>query len=185
MTTQRLDSAMRSYHTMNQMVERYIRLSRSYVELSERFQKLDIEHMKIKGQMVPLLQQLKQYQQLQQILRQENQSLNQTMEATVLKHRQELQQTSQKYEEQLASLRGAMDALAPLQRLLDPAAQQELEEAEQQMGLVEDTLQEIESDSLPDLEPSDKALLAEYQANPAAFIGDQLDVPEAGISGAI
>ena len=63
MTTTRLTTAIRNYETMNQMVERYLRLCRAYVRLSEQFQTLDLEHMQLKEQMVSLIRSLKQQQQ--------------------------------------------------------------------------------------------------------------------------
>ena len=62
MTTDRLETAVRNFQHVNQMVERYTRLCRAYVTLAERFHQLDVDHMTLKGQMVPLLKALKAHQ---------------------------------------------------------------------------------------------------------------------------
>ena len=73
------------------------------------------------------------------------------------------------YEEKLNSLQEASGDLDALKALLSSEAQDELAEAEHHMGLIDETLKEMEIDSAPDLSESDKALLKEYAENLTAF----------------
>jgi chromosome segregation ATPase len=170
MVTQRLDMAIKNFQHMNQMVERYTRLSRAYVLLAERFHQLDVEHMQLKGQMVTLLKALKGSHPRIQTLEAEKASLENALEQQAAQHRQELQTLTRTYEEQLAQMTGQLEELRPLMALAADEACQTLTEAENQMELVETTLQEMEMDSTPDLSPEDKSLLMAYQANPTEFL---------------
>ena len=169
MTTTRLTTAIRNYETMNQMVERYLRLCRAYVRLSEQFQTLDLEHMQLKEQMVSLIRSLKQQQQHIDTLRHDNQNLKAQLENQSLQHRMDAQALTNAYEEKLNSLQEASGDLEALKALLSSEAQDELAEAEHHMGLIDETLKEMEIDSAPDLSESDKALLKEYAENLTAF----------------
>ena len=206
MVTERLDTAVRNFQNMNHMVERYTRLSRAYVELAERFHQLDVDHMRLKGQVVPLLQTVKtqqshiqqlqsDYQSLQhtleeqatshqqeqqtiqaqevhiQQLQADYQSLQHTLEDQAASHRQELQSLTQAYEERIHTLSLHLEELQPLENLFSDHSYAELALAEEQMELVEATLQEMAEDSAPDLSEEEKALLAAYRANPNNFLG--------------
>jgi DNA repair exonuclease SbcCD ATPase subunit len=181
MVTQRLDMAIKNFQHMNQMVERYTRLSRAYVMLAERFHQLDVEHMQLKGQMVTLLKALKGSHPRIQTLEAEKASLENALEQQAAQHRQELQALTQTYEERLAQMAGHLEELRPLAALASDDACQTLIEAEDQMELVETTLQEMEMDSTPDLNPEDKALLMAYQANPTEFLVTTMGDGEGGL----
>ncbi|MEO1068169.1 MAG: hypothetical protein AAFW95_03495 [Cyanobacteria bacterium J06638_6] len=181
MATERLETAVRNFQHVNQMVERYTRLCRAYVSLSERFHQLDVDHMTLKGQVVPLIKTLKAHQaklqaaeaetaRLQTALGQHQVQLETALEQQAAQHRQELQQLTQTYEEKLQSLANHVAEIQPLEQLLSTDTHEELSAAEAQMELVEATLQEMEVDSSPDLSIEEKALLAAYQANPADFL---------------
>ncbi|WOD40507.1 hypothetical protein [Nodosilinea sp. E11] len=181
MATDRLETAVRNFQHVNQMVERYTRLCRAYVNLSERFHQLDVDHMTLKGQVVPLLKALKTQQAklqaleaekaaLQTTLNQQETSLQAALAQQEAQHRQELQQLTKTYEEKLQALTNHVAELQPLEQLLSADTHHELSIAEEQMELIEATLQEIEEDSSPDLSSEEKALLAAYRSDPAAFL---------------
>ena len=100
MTTDRLETAVRNFQHVNQMVERYTRLCRAYVTLAERFHQLDVDHMTLKGQMVPLLKALKAHQAKLKAVEAEKTELQVTLQQQVqiqtlldqqeAQHRQEL-----------------------------------------------------------------------------------------------
>ncbi len=170
MVTERLDLAVKNFQHMNQMVERYTRLCRAYVQLSERFHQLDVEHMTLKGQMVPLLKALKAQQARMQNLQADNEALQQALEQQRAEHRQEMQTMTTAYEDRLQTLTHHVDELRPLETLLSSQAHQELAVAEEQMELVEATLQEMDEDSSPDLTEDEKVLLSAYRADPNTFL---------------
>lgn len=171
MATTQLDTAVKSFQHMNQMVERYTRLCRAYVQLSERFHQLDVDHMTLKGQVVPLLKALKVQQDRLRQIQAEKEMLQQDLEQQLAQHHQAMQGTTQAYEERLDSLTRHLEELRSLEVLLSPEASQELAEAESQMELVEATMQEMAENDEPDLSADEKALLAAYRANPGAFLG--------------
>jgi septal ring factor EnvC (AmiA/AmiB activator) len=188
MTTDRLDMAVRNFEHVNQMVERYTRLCRAYVNLSERFHQLDVEHMTLKGQMVPLLKALKAHQvklrtveaekaSLQATLDQQQAHLQGALDQQAAQHQQALQQLTNSYQAQLQALSDQVAELQPLGRLLSAETHQELSAAEEQMELVETTFQEIAQDSSPDLSSEEKALLAAYQSDPNSFLVAAADSP--------
>jgi septal ring factor EnvC (AmiA/AmiB activator) len=184
MTTDRLETAVRNFQHVNQMVERYTRLCRAYVTLAERFHQLDVDHMTLKGQMVPLLKALKAHQAKLKAVEAEKTELQVTLQQQVqqqvqiqtlldqqeAQHRQELQQLTQTYESKLQALASHVAELQPLEQLLNTETNHELSVAEEQIELVETTLQEMEQDSSPDLSGEEKALLAAYQSDPQAFL---------------
>jgi chromosome segregation ATPase len=205
MVTERLDMAVRNFQQMNHIVERYTRLSRAYVELAERFHQLDVDHMRLKGQVVPLLQTVKaqqthiqqlqsDYQTLHHTLEEQAashhqeqqtiqaqqariqelegnyQSLENSLEEQAASHRQELQRLTKAYEDRIHSLSLHLEELQPLENLLSAAAYEELSLAEEQMELVETTLEEMAEDSAPDLSEEEKALLSAYRTNPGQFL---------------
>lgn len=180
MTTDRLETAVRNFQHVNQMVERYTRLCRAYVTLAERFHQLDVDHMTLKGQMVPLLKALKAHQAKLKAVEAEKTELQVTLQQQVqiqtlldqqeAQHRQELQQLTQTYESKLQALASHVAELQPLEQLLNTETNHELSVAEEQIELVETTLQEMEQDSSPDLSGEEKSLLAAYQSDPQAFL---------------
>jgi type II secretory pathway component PulJ len=170
MASERLDMAIKNFEHMNQMVERYTRLSRAYVRLSERFHQLDVEHMKLKGQVVPLIKVARDYKARLQSLEAENASLEKLLQEQTQQYRQELQTLTKTYEDKLQSLSQHLDELKPLENLLSQEAYQSLAEAEEQIELDEATFQEMDEDSSPDLLLEEKALLTAYQENPEEFL---------------
>ncbi|MFH7245386.1 MAG: hypothetical protein ACHWZW_21315 [Spirulina sp.] len=170
MVTDQLDTAVQTFQHMNQTVERYTRLCRAYVQLSERFHQLDVEHMTLKGQVVPLLRALKAQQTRLKQMQTEKEALQQALDQRMAQHRQDMQTLTRTYEERLSSLSHHLEELRPLERLLSSDMSQDLAVAEEQMDLVEATLQEMSEDNDPDLTSDEKALLAAYRANPAAFL---------------
>lgn len=132
---------------MVNQAERYNRLCYSYIQLSEKFQKLDVDHMTLKSKLVPILKALRTYRQAIEQLSQEKSVL----------------------EEKLQTLTSQYEALKPLEAFLQPEMQQILAEAEEQMNLVNTTLQEMETDTDPDLSDADKSLLSEYCSHPDEF----------------
>ena len=127
--------------------DRYVQVCRAFVKLADKFQKLDVEHMTLKTKVVQILRLLKSYKELAEKLSQEKQGLE-----------QELQSITLKYEE-----------LKVFEVFLEPEFQALLNEAEEQLELVDETLKEIEDDRDPDLDDLDKELLAEYQTLPETF----------------
>jgi predicted nuclease with TOPRIM domain len=128
---------------MSNIAERYIYLSRCYIELADKFQKLDVEHMTLKSKMVPVLKAMKTCKQTIEQLTQEKLELE-----------QKLQAVTAQYEE-----------LKSFEVLLQPETQAVLAEAEEQMSLVQETLLEIDQDSDPGMSEADKLLLEEYYSN--------------------
>ncbi|MBE9108737.1 hypothetical protein IQ273_04815 [Nodosilinea sp. LEGE 07298] len=177
MATDRLETAVRNFQHVNQMVERYTRLCRAYVSLSERFHQLDVDHMTLKGQVVPLLKALKDHQAKLKAIETEKAEIQARLDQQTAQHRQELQQLTKTYEERLQTLSNHIDELQPLEQLLNGETNHELSIAEEQMELVETTFLEIEQDSSPDLSIEEKALLAAYQADPNAFLVAAADTP--------
>lgn len=132
---------------MTNISNSFAKLCRSYVNLADKFQQLDVEYMTLKGKIVPLLKQMKTYQQTIEALKNDNKELQ--AEITTL---------SAKYEE-----------LRPFEDLLSPEMQTLLEEAQEQINLVDETLSEIDQNNDPDLSEEDKALLEAFRADPDAF----------------
>lgn len=163
--------AIKNFDNLNQMVERYTRLCQAYVKLSERFHQLDVDHMKLKGNVVPLLKTVKLHKQRTLGLERQNLELQQAIAVAEERHQISLQNLIATYEEQLEDLRRQAEELKSLEWFTSEAAQQQLAEAEHQIALDEETFEEIAQDASPDLSVADKALLGEYQANPADFIG--------------
>lgn len=140
---------------MQSQADRYKRLAQAYVTLSDKFNELDVAHMDLKQKVVPVVKALKKSQAQAQLLKQENETLAQTID-TLTAEKVALQQKT-------AALQTRLDALADLESLLEPATEELLKEAEQQIDLVEETLQEISIDSDPDLSEADKQLLESCQ----------------------
>lgn len=128
---------------MSNIAERYIYLCRCYIELADKFQKLDVEHMTLKSKMIPILKTIKACKQTIEQLTQEKLELE-----------QKLQSVTAQYKE-----------LKSFEVLLQPETQAVLAEAEEQMNLVQETLLEIDQDSDPGMSEADKLLLEEYYSN--------------------
>ncbi|MEB3290426.1 MAG: penicillin acylase family protein [Leptolyngbya sp.] len=171
MMTDQLETTVQSLPPIHQqLVERYTRLCRAYVQLSDRFHQLDVNHMTLKGQVVPLLKALKIQQDRLRQMQTDKETLQETLAQRVTQHRQDLQALTRTYEERLASLSHHIEELQSLEGLLSSAACHDLAIAEEQMDLVEATLHEMAEDDDPDLSADEKALLAAYRANPEAFL---------------
>jgi chromosome segregation ATPase len=176
--------------TMTQIAERYTQLARAYAQLSDKFQQLDVAHMTLKEKVVPLLKALKAYQQLVEQLKQGKATLEhqlqtlttekQTLETSLVSAQTDnqaltarlhtLEAEKQAITLDLQVLQAQYDTLEPLALLLQPESQATLVEAESQMELIEETLQEIASNSDPGLSETDKQLLAAYEIDPQQFL---------------
>ncbi len=132
---------------MTNISNSFAKLCRSYVKLADKFQQLDVEYMTLKGKIVPLLKQLKAYRDAVEALKSEKQEM-----------RAELDVVTAKYEE-----------LKVFEELLSPGMQALLQEAQDQVNLVDETLVEMEQDDDPDLSKDDKELLSAFRENPDAF----------------
>lgn len=132
---------------MTNIADRYTRLCRAYIQLAERFQKLDVEHMALKGKLLPLLKVLGSSREAISTLKQEKANLD-----------AELQSMTAKFE-----------TLSELETLLKSEAQANLLEAEEQISLVEQTIQEMEAESDPDLDEHDKHLLDDFLSSLGDF----------------
>ncbi|NEP18272.1 MAG: hypothetical protein F6J97_15435 [Leptolyngbya sp. SIO4C1] len=168
---------------MNSSASRYTRLMQAYVKLSDQFHHLDVEHMALKQKLIPLLKALNAYRSLTHKLKQDKATLEQTIQslsasqtaleaalaasqvkqAELLAAMTTLSEEKAQLESSLQAVQLKYEALAEFETLLQPDAVSVLAEAEQQMELVEETLQEIELDSDPDLSEVDKQLLLQYR----------------------
>ena len=173
MASERLDMAIKNFQHINQMVERYTRLCRAYVQLSERFHQLDVEHMKLKSQIIPLIKIAREYNSKLQAVEAEKISLHAALQRQTEQYQQELQNLTKTYEEKLQSLSQHIEELKPLETLLAPESYQQLSEVEEQIELDEATFQEMDEDSSPDLSADEKALLTAYQQHPQDFLPTQ------------
>jgi chromosome segregation ATPase len=135
---------------MTNIADRYTRLCRAYVQLADRFQKLDVEYMTLKSKLLPLLKGLSTTKDTITTLKQEKANL----------------------EAELKSVMAKYEALSHLEVLLKAESQAELAEAEEQLSLVEQTIQEMESESDPDLDEYDKGLLNDFLNDLGAFSFD-------------
>ncbi len=134
---------------MDNLSQRYLRLCQAYSQLAERYTKLDIDHMTLRERLVPFLMAFKYYKQLAEQL-----------SAEKLAMQQELNDLRDRYQ-LLASQNNGVPANDELLAALS--------EAEEQMSLIEETLQEQEADLDPNLLPIEKQLLEEYTAGAGDF----------------
>ncbi len=159
---------------MDNLAERYVRLSRAYIKLADKFHKLDVEHMALRGKVVPLLRAVKAHRSTIDQLNEENLALKtQLTELTIASER------IQALEAQLDVVTIQYCALQPLEALLQSDVQEALIDAEQQMELVDATVDEMDDDRDPDLNADDKQLLQEYENDPTQFILPQQNYPVA------
>lgn len=168
---------------MKSTSERYNSLASSYIKLSDEFHQLDVAHMDLKQKLLPAIKAIKNYQSLTHQLQQDNTKLEQTIQTlTDQQQRLEEDQRTLKAKEveqsiiinmltdEKTNLQAALeefqtkyDALADFESLLQSGPQAVLTEAEQQMALVEETLQEIALNSDPDLSENKQQLIEAYQ----------------------
>ncbi|MEM9163114.1 MAG: hypothetical protein AAGC54_08595 [Cyanobacteria bacterium P01_F01_bin.4] len=168
---------------MKSTAERYNRLAEAYIKLSDNFHQLDVAHMTLKRKLVPVIKATKDYQSLTTQLKQDKTGLEQTVEALTDRQQRleealliqkaneaELSATIQTLTDEkttlladLSDFQTKYEALADFGDLLQADPQAILAEAEQQMELVEETLQEITLNSDPDLSEADKQLIETYQ----------------------
>jgi chromosome segregation ATPase len=140
---------------IQQIADRYARLGRAYIKLSDKFQQLDVDYMTLKSKVVPLLKALKAYKQLANQLKQEKGDLQSQINALAAK-----------YEE-----------LKSFEIFLKPEMQDILSEAEEQAELIDETLQEMDQNADPDLSDSDQSILHEYYSDPTAFVALNGNLP--------
>ncbi|KAI9129354.1 hypothetical protein [Acaryochloris sp. CCMEE 5410] len=168
---------------MKTIAERYNSLAGAYIKLSDEFHQLDVAHMNLKQKLLPAIKAIKTYQSLTHQLQQDNAHLEQTIQALTdqqqrLKEEQrtleakEVEQsiTINTLTEEKTNLQATLEAfqtkykaLANFEVLLQSEPQAVLAEAEQQMALVEETLQEIALNSDPDLSEDEQQLIEAYQ----------------------
>ncbi|MGB3615165.1 MAG: hypothetical protein WBA10_15335 [Elainellaceae cyanobacterium] len=129
------------------MPESFSRLCHSYLNLADRFQQLDVECMEFKARLVPLLHNLKA----------KDNKIN------------DLTETNQRLTEQLEALGAKYDQLKPLEAVMADDMQDLLKQAEEQANLVDETLAEMDSDSMPELAPQDKEILEQFYNHPEQF----------------
>lgn len=178
---------------MKSIAERYNRLASAYIKLSDKFHHLDVAHMTLKQKILPVIKAIKDYQTITNQLNLDNTRLEQTISNLTVQQQQlaEDQLIQKEKESELltrvniltdenVTLQAALqevqtkyEALTKLEPLLHPDPQALLIEAEQQIELVEETLQEIEVDSDPDLTTDDQYLLQVY-----LYEGEELGIDE-------
>jgi chromosome segregation ATPase len=147
---------------MKSTADRYKSIAEAYLKLSDRFNQLDIAHMSLRQKIVPMIKALKKYQALTTQLKQDKAELTQTIQA-LANEKTTLQGT-------IATLQNKIETLIDLEPLLQPETQHILTEAEQQIELIEETLQEITLNSDPDLSEADRQLLETYQNDLARWV---------------
>lgn len=162
--------------TMTNIADRYTRLCNAYIQLADKFQKLDVEHMSLRSKVVPALHALKSAKQMIEQLKQDKLALEAKLEVVSAEFAQDKQLLTDEFEqekqlltEKLQAITAQYAELKPLEALLDPGTQATLLEAEEQVALIDDTLKEMEGDRDPDLTVEDKQILEEYQTSPEAF----------------
>ncbi len=169
---------------MQATADRYTRLSKAYVKLSEQFHELDVAHMNLKQKILPAIKTIKAYKVLTQRLKQQKREMEQELAAltksqvemmAMVAEQQEqgaqLSATIQTLSEEKVSLEAELlavqakyDAVAEFEVLIQPDPEAILATAEQQMELVEETLNEMIANSDPDLSEVDKQLIEIYQS---------------------
>lgn len=192
---------------MKSIAERYKSLAGAYVKLSDKFHQLDVAHMNLKEKLLPAVKAINSYRSLIQQLQQDKAELERTVQTLTerQKHLEDNQLTLQAKEIELSmavntltkentELQTALqdfqtkyEVVAGFESLLESEPQAMLTEAEQQMELVEETLQEIALNSDPDLSQEEKELIEAYQKETESLFGsmeplkdwDSPEVPEA------
>lgn len=139
---------------MENIVDSFANLCDSYITLADRFQQLDVEHMRLKGKVVPVLKALKTYQQAIAQLQSEKESLQQELATT---------------QQECKTLAAKNDALKALEPLLSDKMVALLTTAEEQAALVQETMAEIDANNDPDLSEEEKSLLTVFYNDPERF----------------
>jgi chromosome segregation ATPase len=147
---------------MKSTADRYKCIAEAYLKLSDRFNQLDVAHMSLRQKIVPMIKALKKYQALTTQLKQDKAELAQTIQA--------LTNEKSALEGTITVLQNKIETLIDLEPLLQPETQDMLTEAEQQIELIEETLQEIDINSDPDLNEADRQLLETYQNDFARWV---------------
>lgn len=168
---------------MKSIAERYNSLAGAYVKLSDKFLQLDVAHMNLKQKLLPAIKAIKNYRSLTNQLQQdkvelelrnqtlterqlsleENQLALQAKEVELTKKITALMAENTALQATLQDFQTKYDTLAEFETLLKSDPQAILVEAEQQMELVEETLQEIALNSDPDLSKDEQQLIEAYQ----------------------
>ena len=139
---------------MENIVDSFANLCDSYITLADRFQQLDVDHMTLKGKVVPLLKTLQTYQQAIATLQAENKSLHQELSSS---------------KEECKTLIAKNEALQSLEPLLSSEMTTLLTNAEEQAALVKETIDEMDANNDPDLSADEKSLLAVFYNDPERF----------------
>ena len=139
---------------MENIVDSFAHLCDSYITLADRFQQLDVEHMMLKGKVIPVLKALKSYQQAIAQLQAEKISLQQELADA---------------KEECVTLAAKNDALKALEPLLSDEMAALLTSAEEQAALVNETMAEIDANNDPDLSEEEKSLLTVFYNDPERF----------------
>lgn len=192
---------------MKSIAERYKSLAGAYVKLSDKFHQLDVAHMNLKEKLLPAVKAINGYRALILQLQRDKAELERTVQ-TLTERQQRLEEnqlTLQAKEVELSrtvntltkentDLQAALqdfqtkfEVVADFESLLESEPQAMLAEAEQQMELVEETLQEIALNSDPDLSQEEKQLIEAYQKETESLLvsmeplkdWDSQEVPEA------
>lgn len=168
---------------MKSIAERYNSLARAYVKLSDKFHQLDVAHMNLKEKLLPAIKAIKSYRSLVHQLQQDKAELERTIQTlaerqqylennqlTLQAKEVELSMTVNTLTKENTDLQAALqdfqakyEVVADFESLLESEPQAILVEAEQQMELVEETLQEIALNSDPDLSQDEQQLIETYQ----------------------
>lgn len=142
------------------VVDSFSNLCSSYIDLADRFQQLDVEHMTLKSKVIPLLKALKNYQKAIATLQAEKQSLQATLDTS----QAEYSLLIEKYE-----------SLKALEPLLDEDMMALMQSAEEQSILVKETTAEMDANQDPDLSDEEKSMLDLFYADPEAFAAAHAD----------
>ena len=139
---------------MENIVDSFANLCDSYITLADRFQQLDVEHMTLKGKVVPLLKALKTYQQAIATLQSDKKALQQQLAST---------------QEECKTLTAKNESLQALEPLLSAEMLALLSNAEEQAALVKETIEEMDDNNDPDLNTEEKNLLTVFYNDPERF----------------
>ena len=144
------------------VVNSFSNLCSSYIDLADRFQQLDVEHMTLKSKVIPLLKALKNYQQALDTLQAEKQALQATHDTSKAEYNLLIDQ---------------YEALKALEPLLDEDMMALMQSAEEQSLLVKETTTEMDANRDPDLSDEEKSMLDLFYADPEAFAATHADQP--------
>lgn len=151
------------------VVDSFSNLCNSYIDLADRFQQLDVEHMTLKSKVIPLLKALKNYQKAISTLQAEKQSLETKLDTS----QAELNTSQAEY----SLLLDKYESLKALEPLLDENMMALINSAEEQSVLVKETIDEMDVNRDPDLNEEEKSMLELFYADPEAFAATHADQP--------